>query len=395
MFTNRIRLFHLLGIPIYLDLSWFLVLALVAWSLSGRFAMLLEGLSPATYWVIGLATAATFFLCIILHELGHAVAARAYGVPTRGITLFLFGGVAELGGEPPSAVAELIVALAGPLVSLVLAIGFFLAALALAGVPDAGAWQLPLEYLAGINLTVLIFNLVPAFPLDGGRALRAILWGTLGSLRRATAYAATAGRVFAFLLVGLGVLGLVSGQFVSGLWMVLIGMFLANAARAGYEQVLIREVLAGEPVRRFMTRDPVTVAPDVRLADFVEDYVYRHRRKVFPVVEGGRLRGWVDTQALAQVPRDRWADATVAEVMSTDLVPCVVSPQTDALEAMRLLSRGECGRLLVVDGGQLVGLVSQRDLANFLQLKLELEGDDPPPPPAERPAEAPHTGAPM
>lgn len=398
MFGNRFRLFRLLGIPVYLDLSWFLVLALVAWSLSARFSLLIEGLAPATAWAMGLATAAAFFACIVLHELGHAVAARAFGVPTRGITLFLFGGVAELGGEPPSALSELVVALAGPLVTLVLAAGFFVAALAAAAVPDADAWRLPLEYLAGINLTVLVFNLVPAFPLDGGRVLRAALWGALGNLRRATAYAASAGRVFAWVLMGLGVLGLVSGQLIGGLWLVLIGLFLANAARAGYEQVVIREALAGEPVRRFMTRDPITVAPDVRLADFVEDYVYRHRRKLFPVADAGRLVGWVDTAALARVPRERWESTPLSEVMSTELGMCAVTPQTDALEALRRLNQGECGRLMVVEDGRLVGLVSQRDLSRFLELKLELEGDEAPParaghhagpPPLTSPAPAP------
>jgi Zn-dependent protease len=200
MFGTRWRLFRLLGIPISLDASWLIILALLTWTLINLFHEAVPDLSVGTYVAMGLGAALAFFTCIVLHELGHALVARAVGIPIRGITLFLFGGVAEMEDEPPSASSEFLMAVAGPAVTAVLTAIFWL----LSGLVEAPAVVLPLRYLAGINLAVLIFNLVPAFPLDGGRVLRSILWGALEDLRRATYWAALSGQAFAWLLIGLG-----------------------------------------------------------------------------------------------------------------------------------------------------------------------------------------------
>ena len=268
---------------------------------------------------MGLVTALLFFVCILLHELGHALVARRLGIPLRGVTLFLFGGVAELEGEPQSAGGEFVMAIAGPLVSAVLA-GLF-AVLAVAGSLGAWPWQavLMLEYLAWINLTVLIFNLIPAFPLDGGRVLRSILWGAMRNVRRATYWAATCGRVFSWVLIGLGVLEFFYGDLLGGVWMFLIGLFLGEAAASGYQQVLVRQALQGEPVRRIMDRSPVTAPPTLDLQHWVDDYVYRGRQKVFPVAEDGRLEGVIDTDALSRYPRGEWPLHTVGEAMRQDV----------------------------------------------------------------------------
>jgi Zn-dependent protease/CBS domain-containing protein len=386
MFTSRLRLFRLFGVNVYIDASWFLILFLLSWTLAVEFARRIDT-SDAIYWMMGLSAALTFFLCIVLHEMGHAVAAQAFGVRTRSITLFLFGGVAELEGEPPSAWSEFVVAIAGPAVSAVLAAGFFLADVAVSGIPGSLPWELVLGYLARINLAVLVFNLVPAFPLDGGRVLRAALWGAIGSLRRATAYAAMAGRGFAYVLIGLGVLLFIRGEIIPGVWLALLGMFLANAARASYENVLIRQALENEPVGRFMQRDVIVVPPWVTLHTFVEDYLYRHHRKLFPVVEEGRLLGVIDMQALGRAPREDWGHVTVGEVMQTDLEGCCITPDTDALEALRRMSQAGTSRLLVTQDGQLAGIITQRDLFRFLELKLELEGaeEERPRPPTSPP----------
>jgi CBS domain-containing protein len=300
----------------------------------------------------------------------------------RGITLFLFGGVAEIADEPPSARVELLMAIAGPVVSAVLAVAF--GVLAWAGY--AAGWAPPvvvvLGYLALINATVLVFNLVPAFPLDGGRVLRSILWGATGNLRRATYAASLAGRGFAWLLISWAVLHLFTGDWLGGIWIGLVGLFLNNAAQASYQQVLVRQALRGEPLRRFMTPDPIAVPPSVDLLTWVEDFVYRYQRKAFPVVTGDRLEGLVDTDALAGIPRAEWQNHTVGEVMRRDLGELSVAPQTDAAEALGRMQRLGVSRLLVVDGDRLVGIVSLRDLLNFLALKLELESqqDRPAPP---------------
>jgi Zn-dependent protease/CBS domain-containing protein len=369
MFGTRWRLFRLLGIPISLDASWLIILALLTWTLIDLFRGAVPGLPFATYWVMGLGAALAFFTCIVLHELGHALVARAVGIPIRGITLFLFGGVAEMEDEPPSASSEFLMAIAGPAVSAVLTALFWLSS----GLVEAPAVVLPLRYLAGINLAVLIFNLVPAFPLDGGRVLRSILWGALKNLRRATYWAALSGQAFAWLLIGLGIMQFFAGHVFHGIWLGLIGLFLNDAARGSYQQILVRQALRGERVSRFMSREPIIVPPGVDLRSWVEDYVYRYHRKMFPVASNGHVEGVISTQALATFPRQEWGRHTVAEAMRRDVDLLSISPDADALEALGKMQRTGSSRLLVTDGSRLVGIVSLKDLLRFLDLKLELE----------------------
>jgi Zn-dependent protease/CBS domain-containing protein len=368
MFGMRWRLFRLLGIPISLDASWLIILALLTWTLIGLFRGAVPDLPSATYWVMGLAAALAFFTCLVLHELGHALVARAVGIPIRGITLFLFGGVAEMEQEPRSAGSEFLMAIAGPAVSAVLSALFWL----LSGLVEAPSIVFPLRYLAGINLAVLVFNLVPAFPLDGGRVLRSALWGATGNLRRATFWAALSGQAFAWLLIGLGVVHFLAGYVFQGVWLGLIGLFLNDAARGSYQQLLVRQVLRGEPVSRFMNREPIVVRPELDLRRWVEDYVYRYHRKLFPVASDGRLAGVISTQALARYPREEWDKRTVAEAMRQDVDTLRIAPGADALEALGKMQRTGSSRLLVTDGDRLVGIVSLKDLLRFLDLKLEL-----------------------
>jgi Zn-dependent protease/CBS domain-containing protein len=367
-----------------LDASWLIILALLTLSLATRFPAMLRAYYPDgaalpeyQYWIMGLITALAFFICVILHELGHAIVARARGMPIRGITLFLFGGVAEIGDEPPSAGAELLMAIAGPIVSLVLAIVF--SGIAIAGYN--GGWPpaivIVLGYLAAINAIVLVFNMIPAFPLDGGRVLRSILWGISGKLRRATHWASLAGQAFAWILIGYGVIQFFTGNWLGGIWMGLIGMFLNNAARSGYQQVLIRQALEGEPVRQFMNPQPVVVAPSLDLHHWVEDYVYRYHHRAFPVTSNGHLEGIITTRALANLPRSEWSEHSVGEVMSSNLKAVTIPADADALDALKKMRRHGFSRLLVTDRGELLGIVSLKDLLRFLDLKLELESSPP------------------
>ena len=383
MLRTRWRLFRLAGLPINVSASWLIIVALLTWTLTAKFRDAAPGAPWAEYWAMGLVTALLFFLCILLHELGHALTARRLGIPIRGVTLFLFGGVAELEGEPASAGAEFVMAIAGPIVSAVLAGLCWL--LAVAGGLAAWPWQvvLVLGYLAAINLTVLVFNLIPAFPLDGGRVLRSVLWGATGDLRRATYWASLCGRAFAWLLIALGVLQFFYGEVLGGVWMFLIGLFLGEAASSGYQQVLVRQALQGEPIRRIMDPAPVTAPPSLDLQHWVEDYVYRGRQKVFPVAEDGRLEGVIDTDALSRYPRGEWPLHTVGEAMRYDVAPLSVPPDADAFQALERMQRTGTNRLLVTDQGRLVGVVSRKDLMDFLALKLDLHGgDDDAPPPA-------------
>ncbi len=376
MFGTRWRLFRLLGIPIYLDVTWLIILVLVAGSLMERFAQEAPGLTWYEYAGMSIVTALAFFACIVLHELGHAVVARATGLPIRGITLFLFGGVAELTEEPKTAGGEFLMAIAGPVVSAILG-GLFL--LLWAAGSSAGWPQPPLRvffWLGSINWILLAFNMVPAFPLDGGRVLRSILWGISGKLRRATYWASLLGRGFAWLLIILGVFSVLNQNYLSGIWLAIIGLFLNNAARGRYQQVLLRQALGGEPVRRFMNSQPIVVPPWTDLRHFVEDYVYSHHRKAFPVGAEGRLEGYVSTQMLAQYPREEWETHTVADLMERDWKALSIAPGDDALKALSKMQRTGLSRLLVVEGDTLVGIVSLKDLLRFLHLKLELEGEE-------------------
>lgn len=373
MFGKPWQLFRLLGIPIRLHVSWLLIVGLLTFSLIRLFQENMPDLPPAALATVGLVTTLLLFACIVLHELGHALVARATGQSIRGITLFLFGGVAEMEEEPASALREFVMAIAGPLVSIVLALGFWL----LAGLGEVPWIVYPLTYLATVNLALVIFNLVPAFPLDGGRVFRSILWGLLGDLRRATYWASRLGQAFAWVLVGLGILEVFGGHWLQGFWLCLVGSFLHDAAQGSYQQLILRQLLQGIPVERFMTREPVAVPMKLDLRHWVEDYVYRYHRKLFPVVSDGHLAGVIGTQALARYPRAEWERHTVAEVMKPDGEAQRIRPDTDALQALEQMRRAGTSRLLVTEGDRLVGVVSLTDLLGFLDLRLELENDKP------------------
>jgi Zn-dependent protease/predicted transcriptional regulator len=370
MFTARWRLLRVRSIPIYVDASWLIILALVTWMLGNEFHQTFPDLPVGTTLGLGLAAAVSFFLCIVLHELGHAIVGRAEGMSIRGITLFLFGGVAELESEPRSAGAEFAMAIAGPVVSAILALLFWLGARA----TPIPIWEYFLGRLALINLVVLVFNLVPAFPLDGGRVLRSALWAVTGNLRRATRWASLFGQIFAWLLVAWGVVLLFSGFAINGIFTVMIGFFLNSAARSSYRSVLVRQLLEGEPVRRFMNPDPIAVSPMLDLRTWVEDYVYRYHRKAFPVVSEGRLVGIITTRDVAGINRADWDRHTVSELMRHDFDAFRILPNADALEALQRMQRTGSSRLLVTEGDQLRGIVSLKDLLRFLSLKMELEG---------------------
>ncbi|HKO09043.1 MAG TPA: site-2 protease family protein [Alphaproteobacteria bacterium] len=375
---HRFTLFSLFGFKVRVDISLLFLALLVTWSLaSAVFPPQLPGLDRATYWWMGVAGTIGLFFSLIFHELSHSLVARRYGLPIRGITLFIFGGVAEMSDEPPSAKAEFWMALAGPAASILLALlAWALSSLgAAAGLPEPVTAVV--AYLALINAILAVFNLVPAYPLDGGRVLRAALWWRKGDIVAATRSAARAGGAFALLLMGLGVLQVVTGNFVGGIWFFLIGMFLRSAARGSYMDILTRGMLAGAPVRRFMTRDPVTVPPGITLQALVEDYVYAHHHEQFPVVDGERLIGSVGVRQLKATPRESWPHRTVAEIAEPSSDANTVDAETDAAKALSLMTRSGRGRLLVTERGRLVGILALKDLLAILSLKIELEGQTP------------------
>jgi Zn-dependent protease len=378
MSNHRLTVLRVAGIPIQIDPSWIVIALVLTWSLTSTFVQLYPpdqypGWTAGTYWGMAAVATVALFACLVLHELGHALTGQRFGVRVRSITLFIFGGVAELENEPPSARAEFWIAVAGPAVSVALAVGLWL----LAALGEWAGWAVPvlavLRHLAILNAVLVGFNLVPAFPLDGGRVFRAILWARHGNLKRATATTARVGESFGTVLMVLGVVNVLWGFWLPGLWWMLLGWFLQAAARGSYEAVVIRGLLAGEPVRRFMTTEVTSVPPELDVQHLVDEYVYREHHRLYPVRTDGRLLGYVTPEAIKQLPREQWPRRRVTDIMAADTGPVAIAPDTDATEALAQMRRTAQSRLLVVDHGSLVGILTLKDLLDFLSLKIELE----------------------
>ncbi|OGP59881.1 MAG: peptidase M50 [Deltaproteobacteria bacterium RBG_13_52_11b] len=375
MIGKRIRLFKLFGFEVGIDWSWIILAILIAWSLSvGLFPFRFKNLSAETYWLMGIVGALGLFFSIIFHEMCHSLVARKYGMTMKGITLFIFGGVAEMGEEPPSPKAEFMMAIAGPIASIAIGIVCY-------GIYFLGrqtGWAEPINgvvhYLAYINGLLAFFNLVPAFPLDGGRVLRSILWGWKKNLRWATRISSEIGSGFAILLIVLGAFQFLRGNFIGGMWWFLIGMFLRGAAKTSYQQLLLRKALEGEPVKRFMKTDPVTVTPSLSVAQLVEDYIYKYHYKMFPIVEDtDRLIGCVTTKQVKEIPPEEWNQRKVGEIAAQCSSENTISPQVDAMKALSIMSKTGASRLMVTEGSRLVGVIALKDLLKFFALKVELE----------------------
>jgi Zn-dependent protease len=374
MFGKSITLFRLFGFSVRLDLSWLFIAVLITWSLaSGFFPSHYRGLSTQTYWVMGGVGAVGLFLSIVLHELCHSLVARRYGLPMKGITLFIFGGVAEMEDDPSSPKVEFLMSIVGPLSSVAIGLacyGFYLLG-RLWGLPLAAVAVL--SYLSGINILLACFNLVPAFPLDGGRVLRSILWKVKNDIRWATRICSRIGSGFGYLLVALALYSLLAGNFINALWWFLIGIFINNAAQMSYRQLLLRRAMEGELVSRFMKTDIVTVPPSASIQEFVDDYLFRHHFKMYPVVDQGKLVGCISSRDVKNVARQEWKNRTVAETAAHVCTTNSLRPDTDALKALAQMKRDGTSRVMVTDGERLVGILTLKDLLEFLALKVELD----------------------
>jgi Zn-dependent protease/CBS domain-containing protein len=373
MFGKSIRLFSLLGFDVKIDISWLLLAFLITWSLAqGLFPYYFKDLSSSTYWWMGIFGALGLFFSIIFHELSHSLVARTFGLPIKGITLFVFGGVAHMEEEPPSAKAEFLMAIAGPVSSIALGLIFFIlraAGRSALSVPVTGVFG----YLAFINWILAGFNLLPAFPLDGGRVLRSVLWKWKKNISWATRISSRIGTIFGFVLIAMGVIQFFSGNLIGGIWWFMIGLFLQNAARMSYQQLVTRQALEGETVRNLMIKDPITVTPSMTIRELIEDYVYRYHYKMFPVIEGETLIGCITTRHLREIPKDQWTTRTIGEVVSKCSTENTTTPETDVIKVLSSMNRTRNSRLMVVEGDKLVGLIALKDIMNFLSIKLDLD----------------------
>jgi Zn-dependent protease/predicted transcriptional regulator len=397
MFGKPVTLFRIFGFKVKIDWSWLILGALIVWSLaSGLFPIWFKGLDSRDYWIMGVAGAVGLFLSIVFHELWHSLVARRFGLNMAGITLFLFGGVSEMTEEPPSSKAEFFLAVAGPISSVVLGGIFFVLSYLMGGiylnlfglfgfhqlVPAGGALtptNAVLSYLGFLNIVLAVFNLIPAFPLDGGRVLRSILWGSWHDLKRATRVASSIGAGLGAGLMVLGVvqfLGLLqrgSGGNLAGIWTFIIGMFVRSAARSSYRQLIFREVLEGAHVKQFMAKDAVTVKSDTSVEKLVDDFIYKYHFKMYPVVDGEKLVGCVTINQVKAMARDEWQDHNVGELAQSCSTDNTIGPEADVIAALAQMQRTGRSRLIVAEKDRLDGVISLKDIMGYIALKMDLE----------------------
>jgi Zn-dependent protease/predicted transcriptional regulator len=376
MFGKRVPLFKLFGFTVNVDISWLILAVLITWSLSkGLFPHYFAGFSNIIYWWMGIAGAIGLFMSIIFHEFCHSIVARQFGMEMKGITLFIFGGVAEMESDPQSPRAEFLMAIAGPLSSIFLGIVFYLVLLAGRNI----GWPKPLngvlQYLMVINFVLAAFNLFPAFPLDGGRVLRSILWSIKGNLRWATHVASDMGSAIGIFLIVFGIFNFITGYFISGIWYLLIGVFIRSASQMSYKRLLMQSALRGEEIRRFMNTDPVTVSPLISIEQLVNDYFYKYHYKMFPVTNADGLIGCITSQQVRELPKDQWERHSVGDIMIHCSDGNIISPTTDALQALSIMNRTGNSRLMIVNDNHLLGIVTLKDMLKFFAMKIDLEAD--------------------
>lgn len=386
--SNAFKVGWIFGINIFVDWSWLFIFWLVTWNLAdGVFRELHPEWTPVISWVTAVVASLLFFASVLAHEISHSLVARAQGTPVRNITLFLFGGVANIQREPTSAKSEFVMAIVGPLTSMALGVFFLLAggvrisafgatvADPIAAMSRLDPLSTLLLWLGPINIIVGIFNLVPGFPLDGGRVLRSIVWGVTGNLRRATFFASLVGQAVAWIFVFVGVamiFGIAVPFFgsglIGGLWLALIGWFLHHAAAQSYRQVVIEDLLAGVSVAELMRANVTTVPSQIPVSTLVHDYILGTDERSFPVIAGDNLVGLVSLEDVRQVNRDKWVTTKISEIMTPATKLTLATPREDAAEAFNDLSSHDVQQLPVVQDGRLVGMLRQRDVVRWLRL---------------------------
>lgn len=381
-FSHSTRIGSLFGIDIYLDPSVMIIFFLVVWILGGNiFPSWHPDWSTGLNWSTGFLAGLLFFASLLLHEMAHSLMARRYGINVPRITLFMFGGVSEMAEEPTTPKTEFWIAIVGPAMSLFLGILFLTLAGLLAqpefadllaedqqaAVASLGPLPTLLFWLGPVNLILAVFNLVPGFPLDGGRVFRAALWWGTGNLEKSTRWAAGAGRMFGWFLMIMGAFEVLGGGGIQGLWLILIGWFLTSAASQSYTQLLMRRTLQGCRVADVMRTHFETVDVELSVADFVDDFLLKSSQRLWPVVSDGRLEGFASLETIQKVEPAERGRLRMREIMRTELDELSLPAGTDAMKAMERLSLGGMP-MAVVQNGEVVGLLSQEDMVKWLAL---------------------------
>ncbi len=372
---GSLRLGKIAGIEIYAHLSWFIILVLLTWSLAQDwFAQLFPGWATTTYWIAAFISALLLFVCVLAHELAHALIAGASGLTVRNITLFIFGGVATIEEEVKRPGVEFRVAIAGPIASLLLAVIAFLLAWPLRG--SGASAEAVLDYLAVSNLVVGAFNLLPGFPLDGGRILRSIIWKATGNFKKATRIASLVGQTFAYLFILLGIVEFFTGNFFIGLWIAFIGWFLLSAAQSARTQVELQSTLQGVTVGQVMNPRPEAVPANISLQKLVDEYFLPLGLRSAPVTQGEYLAGLITLTDIVRVARERWSYTPVGHVMRGLQQVHVATPEQPLQAVLQMMDTQDINQVPVVADGRLVGLLSRESIIRYLQVRRSLKEEE-------------------
>ena len=374
---GSLRLGKIAGIDIYAHLSWFVILVLLTWSLaSGWFAQLFPGWATSTYWIVAFISALLLFGCVLVHELAHALVAQASGLTVRNITLFIFGGVAHVEEDMKRPGVEFRVAIAGPIASFLLAGVAFLLVLPLRG--SGASAEAVLDYLAVANFLLGVFNLLPGFPLDGGRVLRSIIWKVTGNFKKSTHIASSVGQAFAYVFILLGIIGFFTGNFFNGLWVVFIGWFLLSAAQTASTQVELQSALQGVSVGQVMDPRPFVVPANISVQKLVDRYFLPLGLHSAPVTQGEYLAGLITLSDIARVARERWSYTPVGHVMRGLQQVYVATSKQPLQEVFQMMGAQSINQVPVVEDGRLVGLLSREAIIRYLQVRQSLQENERP-----------------
>jgi Zn-dependent protease len=364
--------FSVRGIRVRIDSSWFIAFFLFAWTLSaGYFPYQVPNYSPFTYWLFGTLSSLGLFGCVLFHELSHCIVAQRLGIPVRQITLFIFGGVSEMAQTHSSSPkAELKTSIAGPIASLALGAFFAVTAFLTRNHVDRIVFE-TFHYLYYVNFLLAAFNLIPGFPLDGGRVLRSLLWTRNGDLQKATRQASRIGQVVASGIMGLGFVTVLMMHVIPGIWLIVIGLFLKKSAEAEYQSLEVRVGLKDMKLREIMA-PPIAVDSFTPVSKFVNDYIFHYHYRVFPVLENGRFVGMADVRALKNIPPTEWATTKVGALLADSASYCVLDPEIDAADALHTLVARNCNIAPVVHHGELIGMLTRSDIFKLVALKREI-----------------------
>ena len=372
MFRSSIKLFKVFGIEIRLDYSWFIIFALFAYYFGfDYFPRVLSGLNEGLLALITIITVILFFTSVLIHEMSHSLVARRRGTSVKRITLFIFGGMAEIEKEPETPYSEFVMAIAGPTASFVMGIIFGVIWIFTVNIAPI---REPVKYLAIINIVLGVFNMLPGYPLDGGRVLRSIVWRVTGNLERSTFIASTVGRVIGFMIIAVGVFFILTGNFLNGVWLAFIGWFLQSSAQRGYRQLIFETSIKGIKVGDVMNENIVNVTKDITIQDLVDDYFMKYRFGRFPVIEDEKTQrfiGVISLHDIKGVSKEEWAEVKIGDIVKTVSESEKVNMSMEISDAIKKMGKNNLGHLVIMSGGRLRGIITKSDVMRFIKIRSE------------------------